>query len=77
MPEVVCNIVDKDRKPIYHALVIIDGTAYQLSGNSFKITTGPHHIKVLHQRFTTEEGKHTVTGPFTIVLGGDPASLFR
>lgn len=77
MSEVTCSIVDEFRNPVYHALIIIDGAAHQLSGNTIKITTGQHKIKVMHKRFITEEGKLNVTNDFSIVLGGDTESLLK
>lgn len=77
MVEFICNIVDESGNPVYHALAIVDGNLYQLVGDSFKITKGPHHLKVIHKRFLTEQGTHDVQKDFKIVLGGDPNSLLR
>jgi hypothetical protein len=66
--EVTCSIVDVNRKPVYHALVFVDGQALQLSGNSFRITTGQHAITVMHRGFVTAEGQHNVIADFAIVL---------
>jgi hypothetical protein len=77
MAEFTCNIVDESGKPVYHALVIVDGHANQLVGDSFKITKGDHQLKVIHKKFLTEQGAHDVQKDFRIVLGGDPHSLLR
>jgi hypothetical protein len=67
--EVTCSIVDVSRNPVYHALVIVDGQAYQLSGNSLRITTGQRTITVMHRGYVTAEGQYNVTGDIAIVLG--------
>jgi hypothetical protein len=73
--QVTCRIVDENHKPIYHAMVVVDGQLHQLNGSSLTVTTGQHDFRVKHRRFITEEGRLNVTGDFEIVLGGDPASL--